>query len=220
MIDEIKKLNIGAGPWWRKPAGWHTLDNPSEWYKTKPNISQDLTKMEPLPLADGQLDLVYITFLLEHLDNKEAMNVLKESFRCLKPGGWLRVSVPDMKYELDRLSQGIISNREFIQRFWLLPLDDLTDEQIEIMLADIYTDPVKALAPFPAMVPPSSNADHPEGHRNWFDAEKLHAFILDAGFDIVASAARHVSMVPELCKLPFDDNNFPDGFSLYCEAQK
>jgi len=47
--------------------------------------------------VDNQVDLVYISHVLEHLSVVEAERALKEWHRILKPGGILRIGVPDFK---------------------------------------------------------------------------------------------------------------------------
>jgi SAM-dependent methyltransferase len=50
-----------------------------------------------MPFEDGQAEIVYLSHLLEHLFYpRDVMALLKELFRVLKPGGMIRVVVPDM----------------------------------------------------------------------------------------------------------------------------
>jgi predicted SAM-dependent methyltransferase len=48
-----------------------------------------------VPFADGTVDAVLSEHVLEHLTLPQAQGVLHEAFRVLRPGGALRVSVPD-----------------------------------------------------------------------------------------------------------------------------
>lgn len=48
-------------------------------------------------IADNSCDLVYSCHVLEHFHQKVIVDVLKEWLRVLKPGGILRISVPDMR---------------------------------------------------------------------------------------------------------------------------
>jgi predicted SAM-dependent methyltransferase len=64
--------------------------------------------MAPLPHVDhvadvralpfietGTIDLIYASHVLEHFGRREHLEVLREWHRVLKPGGVLRLSVPD-----------------------------------------------------------------------------------------------------------------------------
>lgn len=53
-----------------------------------------------IPLADGVADFVYSSHFLEHLFRKDGEKLLMESFRVLKPGGTVRVVVPDLEHTL------------------------------------------------------------------------------------------------------------------------
>lgn len=59
-----------------------------------------------IPLADGVADFVYSSHFLEHLFRKDGERLLAESFRVLKPGGTVRVVVPDLAYALSLYSAG------------------------------------------------------------------------------------------------------------------
>jgi predicted SAM-dependent methyltransferase len=50
-----------------------------------------------IPHADGSVDAVYASHMLEHLDRTEARSFLAECRRVLKPGGILRLVVPDLR---------------------------------------------------------------------------------------------------------------------------
>jgi ubiquinone/menaquinone biosynthesis C-methylase UbiE len=50
-----------------------------------------------LPIQDGSVDVLYSSHMLEHLDRDDASRFLKEARRLLKPGGVIRLVVPDIK---------------------------------------------------------------------------------------------------------------------------
>lgn len=54
---------------------------------------RDLTK--PLPFPDGVVEAIYSSHMLEHIYFDEARALLVESFRVMKPGGVIRVALPD-----------------------------------------------------------------------------------------------------------------------------
>ena len=45
---------------------------------------------------DNSIDLIYACHVLEHFSHDESIKVLKRWFEVLKPGGELRISVPDI----------------------------------------------------------------------------------------------------------------------------
>lgn len=51
-----------------------------------------------LPLADGSVEVAYSCHMMEHLDRDAARAYLRESLRVLRPGGILRVAVPDLMF--------------------------------------------------------------------------------------------------------------------------
>ncbi len=57
-----------------------------------------------IPFAEKTFDGVYHSHLLEHLDQEVAPSFLQECHRVLKPGGILRVVVPD----LEKLARGYL----------------------------------------------------------------------------------------------------------------
>jgi predicted SAM-dependent methyltransferase len=52
---------------------------------------------KPLPWADGTFTAVYTSHTLEHLFFDVGMQMMRESHRVLRPGGVLRVVVPDVE---------------------------------------------------------------------------------------------------------------------------
>lgn len=51
--------------------------------------------VERLPLAGGTASVIYASHILEHFDRRQYLEVLAECYRVLRPGGLLRISVPD-----------------------------------------------------------------------------------------------------------------------------
>jgi SAM-dependent methyltransferase len=50
-----------------------------------------------VPFADGSFDVVYHAHFLEHLERNAALEFMQECYRVLKPGGIIRVVVPDLQ---------------------------------------------------------------------------------------------------------------------------
>lgn len=58
-------------------------------------INHDLNKR--LPFADASFEVVYHSHVLEHLTKEQGKAFVEECYRVLKPGGILRVVVPDLE---------------------------------------------------------------------------------------------------------------------------
>jgi predicted SAM-dependent methyltransferase len=83
-------LNIGCGS--RFHDAWTNLDvapiDPSV-------LAHDVRS--PLPFPDARFDFVYHSHVLEHLEPADAVAFLRECHRVTRPGGTLRVVVPDLQ---------------------------------------------------------------------------------------------------------------------------
>src|SRR6185436_17770630 len=64
-----------------------------------------------IPFPDGVFDCVYHSHFLEHLPKNGAPAFLKECYRVLKPGGTIRVAVPNLSYWADRYLQSVSAMR-------------------------------------------------------------------------------------------------------------
>lgn len=68
------------------------------WKSSKTSIKPDaeLDLRYPILCADSVIDGAYSGHTLEHLYPLEAFSFLKEVYRILKPGAWLRITIPDL----------------------------------------------------------------------------------------------------------------------------
>jgi predicted SAM-dependent methyltransferase len=82
------KLHLGCGK--RYIPGWTHID-----VIDYPHVDI-IASVDRLPfIATGTVDIVYSCHVLEHFHRKVAIDVLYEWTRVLKPGGVLRIAVPD-----------------------------------------------------------------------------------------------------------------------------
>jgi len=86
------RLDLGAGE--TVPAGYTPLGN----HYGKP--------IYPLNYADGSVGTVRASHILEHYSHRDIGNVLAEWVRVLKPGGTLKVAVPDFRWVAERYLAG------------------------------------------------------------------------------------------------------------------
>lgn len=116
----MKLLNVGCGG--NRPGEpWTNLDCLREILKpgTPERINLDnepnyvecnfLTKGS-LPFTFDEFDGVLCSHVIEHFSARDAVSVLSDCRRILKPGGLLVVSVPDAAYFLDVYSQDTPEN--------------------------------------------------------------------------------------------------------------
>jgi SAM-dependent methyltransferase len=88
--DRKRRLNLGCGG--RFHPDWINLDR----HPQHPSVrGHDVTTGLPFPA--GHFDAVYHSHLLEHLPRDQALPLVRECFRVLRPGGILRVAVPDLE---------------------------------------------------------------------------------------------------------------------------
>lgn len=82
------KLHFGCGP--RALPGWVNIDG---WDFPGIDIATDLR--QPLPFDDMSCRLIFTEHVFEHIDAEFRLPVLRELRRVLRPGGTLRIVVPD-----------------------------------------------------------------------------------------------------------------------------
>jgi predicted SAM-dependent methyltransferase len=68
------------------------------------DLALDLRKRFPFP--DGSIDVVFHEHVIEHLTYQDAIAVLSECVRVLRPAGVLRVTVPDFGRYLNSYVHG------------------------------------------------------------------------------------------------------------------
>jgi predicted SAM-dependent methyltransferase len=88
--DGRRLLHLGCGPV-HAPGFIHVDLLPAPHVHVVTNLD-DLNAF-----ADGSVDLVYASHCLEHFGHHQSLDVLREWVRVLRPGGLLRVSVPDFQ---------------------------------------------------------------------------------------------------------------------------
>jgi predicted SAM-dependent methyltransferase len=93
-------VNIGAGPFGQE--SWTNID--MFLYK---NVSFRYDCRKRLPFRDNTVDRIRCEHVFEHLHKEEeAPKFLSECLRCLRPGGILRIIVPDLELFIDAYRTG------------------------------------------------------------------------------------------------------------------
>ena len=64
-----------------------------------------------IPESDHSVDVLYSSHMLEHLDVDEAKAFLAEAKRVLKPGGYIRLAVPCLRFLVDDYMQSMDADK-------------------------------------------------------------------------------------------------------------
>lgn len=83
-------LNLGAGPRGLDDPRWINVDACAA-----PGVHALLDFTRALPFPDGSFDGIFSEHVLEHFTDGEAAGLLREARRVLRPGGVIRLVVPD-----------------------------------------------------------------------------------------------------------------------------
>jgi SAM-dependent methyltransferase len=168
------KLNLGCGPtivdsWLNvdyylgarmvKMPFFRSINRRTQFFNTDWDdrvVIHDLRKR--FPWSDASADIIYTSHFLEHLTRCDGRNSLKECFRVLKPGGIIRVVVPDLAAIVSAYVAGAFGADEFVEKLRVL--------------YEVYTNPIKErLAPF--LHAP---------HKCMYDVKTLTGLMSDIGF--------------------------------------
>lgn len=181
------KLHIGCGRNYFN--GWINIDNNSDNNITKLDLNLDLRN--PLPFKDDSVDFIYNEHFLEHLTAAEGLKALIEFRRILKPGGILRIAMPDLK---DMINLYLNDNwksdcAEFLKQFGL----DFIQTKAEFLNINMRA----------------------WGHKWVYDWEELNRRLREAGFSQIKQYELRQSDIPELVNL-----ETRDASNLIAEATK
>jgi predicted SAM-dependent methyltransferase len=89
-MDKLPYLNLGCGSHFN--LQWVNVD----FLKTGDDvIAHNL--LEGVPFDDNSFEVVYHSHVLEHFQKNDAPKFIAECYRVLKPGGKIRIAVPDLE---------------------------------------------------------------------------------------------------------------------------
>lgn len=181
------KLNIGCGL--DAYPGWYNYDNSPTirlsriaflakylrlpaWPRTV--IAHDVLK--GLPWETGSVDFIYSSHAFEHFTYEQSLKVAKDCHRALKPGGALRIVVPDLR----KIISEYFDNAEPLASHTLLNR------------MGIKTSPVRGFV-------------HPGAHHQQvFDARSLCHMLREAGFSNPADKAFGYSRIPDIAAIELE----------------
>ena len=180
------KINIGAGL--SGVPGWFNIDNSptiaisriplaAKVLKT-PNWPKDVRRVDVrkgLPFPSESAHYIYSSHTFEHFTWAESVSVAQECYRVLRPGGIIRIVVPDLKLIARQYLQDNdpLASHRFIQR---------------LSLSHTVAD----------LVHPGAN------HAQMFDERSLFHLLQTAGFEMPELSSFMTSRIPEIAFLDLE----------------
>ena len=126
---------------------------------------------EPLPVGSGSIELVYSEHFIEHISLEQAVSLVAEIYRVLKPGGILRLSTPSLNKLVDEYLAGRTTEWSDMEWNPLTPCQMLNEGL------------------------------HLWGHQFVYDLNELQSLLEAAGFSGITQVAWRESSVPALVNL-------------------
>ena len=197
MSDPVR-INLGAGS--QEAPGWIGYDRSRVALLTRHPVTRQLVKerfghwppstkvhdlTKGIPHPDGSVDVVYSSHMLEHLTREQGENLLKECHRVLKPGGLLRVIVPDM----ERLSRAYLEGDRAL-------FHDVEGPMADAFAKSLYGGSRRKEATVRRAVKSILRADD-GGHKWAYDETSLRTRLEEIGFRDVRRTERGESADPE-----------------------
>jgi len=127
----MKYLNLGCGSHYSTKKEWTNIDFVSSGDGV---IAHNLLK--GIPCDSNSFDLVYHSHVLEHFSKEDGETFIAECFRVLKPGGTLRIAIPD----LEQIARHYL---KFLEEGLQNPNDTLIRANYEWMLIEMYDQTVR-----------------------------------------------------------------------------
>lgn len=129
MSKQLPYLNLGCGRHFHPK--WVNVDFAQTGQGV---IAHNLLRGIPFP--DSQFEAVYHSHVLEHFSKTDGQKFLQECFRVLKPGGILRVAIPD----LEQLARHYLC---FLQKGLEAPHDKLNRANYDWIMLEMYDQTVR-----------------------------------------------------------------------------
>jgi len=229
--DHNLMINIGGGNFFRRH--WRVLDFPAQWYNYKSRIIDykfDLTSNKPLPFSDNSVAFFYSSHTLEHIPQEFCQHILDEIYRCLKPGGAVRITVPDLDFAYKAFGKRNIG-------FFVKYLGQNIEEKFLCFFASYMMDKVspkelwknyKRLKKeefcdfYAQQIPRRYQKQFTGYHINWWNYNKIRRMLIKAGFKNVYRSTEQRSRFSEMRgvgKYWGFDSTHPE-LSLFAEAVK
>jgi len=242
-------LNVGAGNF--KHPYWTNVDKLTDHYSKDIDITSyhewDILLLKPISYSNNSIEIIYTSHTLEHITDEAALWFMQESYRILKPGGILRILLPDIELAYNAYNR---KDRDYFRYFKLpnnkkatdptIPLHhiflyvfasslsplsespeyhfDISEEEFDTIIAKKGIE--NALEFFKEKINIETQEHFPGNHINWYTGNKLIKMLKKAGFISPYISGFGQSLCPVLRDTAYFDKQKLQKISLYVEAIK
>lgn len=168
------KLHLGAGPFCF--PGWLNTD-----LHPQSDSIYELDASAKLPFDDCTFSVVFSEHLIEHMEYPSGARMLREVYRVLRPGGYVRFSTPD----LHRLVGLLLHNNDNVRLSYVRLINHLFSH------ADDLNDPTFTI----------NSVFYSHGHRFLYTEELLTKLYSNTGFKEIKRFDPLISDIKDLCGL-------------------
>lgn len=213
------KLNLGCGM--VRPEGWVNADSSVNSFLQKSFIGSLLTKKLKLveykdhnviyvnlnkrwKYSDNSVDVVYSSHVLEHLSISKSEQFLNEAYRVLKPGGTIRIVVPDL-FQL---------SNEYLQKY---SEGDASASDSFLYFMNMHVEgQYRSTSVLHRILGILQN--YPHQHKYMYDRISLKGKLVNNGFSNIKEATYGESFyLKEIKEVEYSREGVP---SIYLEAKK
>lgn len=201
MIGQYKKYHLGCGPIY--VPGYLNIDYTT--HVGENSLHQDYgvvgatfynyNLVNGLPAAENSLEVIYTCHFLEHLSFSEGFGLLEACYRCLEPGGTLRLLVPDLELWIKNY---LFNNKYFFDEYrsHFLNFDQHLYESNGAVLIGML---------------------HNWGHKSSYDYETLTMRLNRIGFKSIHRTLFQESSLPEIATLePYVASRAMESLCVEC----
>ena len=177
----------------------------------------------PLPVADGSVDAVYHSHLVEHLDRNRVAPFLAEVRRVLRVGGLHRVVVPDLEVRCRRYLghlEACAENPDLIRDHDAC-IGEIVEQMVRREAAGTAGQP--PVRRFVENVLLGDARRRGETHQWMYDRVNLAAALGEAGFRDITVQQHRTSAIPGWDEIALDEREDGGEYlpgSLYMESRK
>jgi len=228
-----KFVNLGSGifhhPHWTCVDIGYDNDNmyPNGFPKDYINLNFNDTNMQ-LPFANDSISIFYSSHCIEHLANEAIKNLLEESFRCLKKGGLIRITCPDINLALNAIENNNkyffdpnnTTKKNILELFFSDWVDPICKRYMDydFLQKNINNNNLRTDKFLDELFEPKEKRDL-NGHINYLHENKLFEFLKNAGYKKIYGSRYQQSISPVFLDGNYFEKNY-QNMSLYVEAIK